>query len=914
MNQNKNKVLIFSLLGAALLAALVLVFAMPDRQVVVRSGPGGTVVNSPDSGGHNPGNIDRGNPAIRVSNNANNNSSDNDGSLPDGGEPNAQNPTGPLVNGQFVQKPDEPTTRVIAGVVVGPDGIPIAGLGEDAARASARGEYIDPNNPQAKNGKTSDGADGVDSNGTDLQGDDDDAEPNPGEVFVSGLVLRGESPVNGASLSITSEADSRTMFASTDVNGRYRFASVPPGVWTLFLQSPTSSQSRRRLTIIEGVNLPNEDYILPDLPPVTGLVVNANNGEVVPNAEVKILRAGNVIGAVSSNQEGKFEVFTLEAGIYIAEGRATGFLPGEKSFEVKEDGSQTPTVTVELPQTTRITGIVLGPNGAPVAQALVGLFGGWAFDDPYQTIGNQVTNSSGAFEFALPEDAPVSEFRVGAYREGYAAAYSASYSPSAITGETITVQLPAGGAVYGRVVGSEEETIDGAEVALKEGNVNTGAILQRFNVHNDQRTTTDASGNFRLAGLEAGAATILVSAEGYVSVEAAFTLENGTDTSAGDIVLEDEDDAKEGRIFGLIIDEQSNAMRQHNVEARHLSSGQLYNVNTDNTGGFKLDEVEEGEYVLTTGGSTLRGENYIVLHYIYPFAVAGDERQYLIFDLGQGIRVKVTDARGNPVTNFKVGVSVTQETGATGHGGIREKLWMDYGGTERTFQTASGEAVIDNLLAGVADLTIKGYTDGQGTAERNGVTIPVGGVADIGTVVLSPGGEVSGKVVASTNGASLGDVLVSAAPSSTTTPGNSLELVGFDTHTDATGTFKLRDLPAGTIDLIFSKSGWVLQRQRNITVEEQTTTPIGTVTLEPAGVLRGKVTSTDGVSLSSMHVVVGEKIVVSDFEGNYYFDTLAPGQVTIQALDPKGKHQSVSQQATLNASAETVVNIALPPK
>ena len=774
-----------------------------------------------------------------------------------------------------------------SGGLPGTDGQPGAD-GQGASSAIAEGGEVDGS---------------VDGEAGDAEEEEEAAE---GKVIVAGNVLRGENPLPGAELVLTSNTASTNQRAQTDEQGRYHFPPVEEGDYTLFLAEPNSPGGRRRMQLVADQHRTSEDFVVPDLPPVKGEVSSAASGESIGGAEVQVWQGNSLIGSVSSRSEGQFELFPLEAGNYTLKGSANGYLPGEKSFEVSANTQAQDYVYLELPESAVVSGRVIGPGGNPVGSARVSLFGSAVYNDPFSQLGVEMTDGSGRFRFALPDSGYTGEFRAGAYKEGMLPGYSQVFLKDQLTDEEIVVQLREGGGISGRVVDGEETPIPGAEVTLEEGFPSTGAILQRFNIQ-PPKATTGGQGLFTIEGLEPGQNTFAVAADGYVSANPSFNISQGSITQAGDVVLESEEaGAREGRVFGLIVDERGDPLVNHNVYIR--GSGGEYSTRTDSRGGFLMDDVEQGEYVLYTNGSLLRGEDFIVVDQTYPFARPGDERIYLIYDLAQSIRFRLLNSRGEPVNNFRAGIRV-RDQGAVGFNGVRETFGLGY---DKQVQTSNGEAVLGNLIAGTATLTIS--LEGQGSVEEAGITIPVGQQVDLGDIYIEGGAALEGQVVSSANGHAVSGVLVRALAPPGAPHDHPLNVLRFETTTETSGEFYLGGLPQGTVGLELSKNGWATEQITGIQITGGQGNQAGQIELDPAAALRGSVVNSQGAALSDVQVKVKDQDAFTDREGRFYMDSLPAGPATAEAQDRSGQYSSATMDVNLLAGEAATANFVLEPK
>ncbi|CAN5405029.1 hypothetical protein BH09SUM1_BH09SUM1_17690 [soil metagenome] len=727
---------------------------------------------------------------------------------------------------------------------------------------------------------------------SDAAGNADD-DLKPGNQRIAGNVSSGEKPVEGARLTLFGEGGGSRSTA-TDPTGDYRFAGIAPGRYTIVLDSPRAPAGHRAVLLTEGQDRDHEDFVIPTNPPVTGTVVS-DSGAPVPDARLEVWLGNVVLGSGVSDAEGKFELFPLESGGYLLKGSATGFLPGEQPFEVPASGQSQP-VRLKLIETKKIRGVVRGASGEPISGAYVALFGNSAFNDPYSALGGTSTDAKGAFEFSAPEAAGSAPFRAGAYREGLVPAYSATVAPQDAGKAPIEIRLLAGGTLRGMVVEIKDEhpaPVSTVDVTVQTGFPNTGAIFQRLNVPLPHQTTSQ-DGRFTLKGIEAGEISVRFAAEGYISADKTFTISDGI-TEAGNVVIESANGAKEGRLFGVVVDELGRPLVKHNVYVRSNTTQQGRTTQTDTRGGFLMDGLEAGGYLLVTNGSMLRGDLFVTMDQTLNNVQPGGEQLFISYDFGQGAKIRVLDQDGVAVKNFRVRATVRYSGGGAGgslSGG------MSY---EQRFQTSDGRAVLDTLLPGTAEIIVT--VDGFGAQTVPSARIPVAAIADLGDITIPAGTTVEGIAVSAQTGAALANVTVRAVRDGATGAG-----LNISTSTEVSGLFKLKGVPEGNVDITLARAGLVSRKLIAVQVKQGQANNAGEVRMDAAATLIGRVTSAAGAPLGSIQISVGGVLIFTDAEGRFSNDTLTPGRVTLNISDARGVYLPMSAAVDLTAGVTTVAD------
>jgi hypothetical protein len=730
--------------------------------------------------------------------------------------------------------------------------------------------------------------------------------PVTGSVVVMGSVFDGERPASGAILQLQLQAGGDTKTATTSDGGMYQFTPVAPGAYTVYVQFGRK-RTDKPVVLEEGQKRVRVDFNLEDISeggegaPIRGIVVRKQDG--TPIADVSVQLSGSEGGVATTSSTGEFELLAPTDGSYTVSARAGFHLPGEASVTVTDGKAEPDYVRIELSSTGAIRVQVLTPAGIPVPGALVSLFGSAAFNDPLERFGSWQTRADGIAEVNVTSPTAASSFRIGAYKEGYVPGWSEELSTSGAFGNaTIRVSLAGGGSLRGRVVDSETVPIEGADITVKDGFRTTGVIYQRMNAQFPS-ASTGADGVFTVGPVEPGAVALGFGAEGYVSDVRNFNL-TGPVLDVGDIKLESSDEDSKERVFGVIVDEGGAPMVSHNVYMKNAVGAEQFYSRTDSRGGFKMDKVPEGEYIIYTNGSALRDGIYITVDQVYPFAKPGEGSLYLVYDLAQSVRFTVSDSGGNAVTAYRAGVAIRYR-GSVGFGGKAEEFGLAY---EKQITDPSGAGTLTHLIAGEANLTIQ--AEGLGSKKLENISIGVGQQVDLGEIRLDSGSRVVGTVVASESDAPLPGVSVKAVPPYGSPATHPLYALSLKAQTDSAGQFQFNNVPEGAATLVFSRSGRG-NVELGITVQAGEQADAGQVAMALSARLRGQVKDETGAILPDILIVVNTQNVFTDRDGRYFFDTLTPGEVTVLAQDRTGRFMEGNQTVSLEAGKELVADFVM---
>jgi hypothetical protein len=130
-------------------------------------------------------------------------------------------------------------------------------------------------------------------------------------------------------------------------------------------------------------------------------------------------------------------------------------------------------------------------------------------------------------------------------------------------------------------------------------------------------------------------------------------------------------------------------------------------------------------------------------------------------------------------------------------------------------------------------------------------------------------GTASGRVTRASDGSGIAGATISTSSASTTT--------------DANGNYTLAKLPAGSVQLTASASGFTSQTRTVSIIARQTTSAnFALASTAPTGSITGRITSAlDGHALAGTTVTFSRGSTVADANGNYTFKAVPPGTYTL---------------------------------
>jgi len=144
---------------------------------------------------------------------------------------------------------------------------------------------------------------------------------------------------------------------------------------------------------------------------ISGKVINAEDGQPLPNAEVYLARFPKPTGQESklADSEGRFSFGSLSAGKYALLAGKKGFLPqsfgGHEGYVIGifvGPGLANPDLTLTLQPSGSITGVVRGDDGTPVQGAKISLFRDHLWEGLRRTflVADVSTDGRGVYRFS----------------------------------------------------------------------------------------------------------------------------------------------------------------------------------------------------------------------------------------------------------------------------------------------------------------------------------------------------------------------------------------------------------------------------------------------------------------------------------------------------------------------------------
>jgi uncharacterized GH25 family protein len=404
-----------------------------------------------------------------------------------------------------------------------------------------------------------------------------------------------------------------------------------------------------------------------------GRVINWSTSEGVAQAELTLVRAGATV-TFTTDANGRFHFVPPAVGRYALQTvTASGYLPFAPEWDHSamqldaRPGLRIRDITLYLFPAVDYQGVVLDPEGKPIAGAQVRLFDAHTGEQALTGIADRfTTDAKGEFIFHA-RDNSILEASDGKHTPGRAVLDGA-----VAVSHHMTIKLGAGPAdalarfrISGRVIDDKGQPVEGALVIAQhdpEANV----------LHPLAQATSNEQGAFTIADVDAGQHTLVAQRRDRASVE-----RKGVAAGASEVVLTL---AAGGVVNGRVVDGKGRPVPAFTVIATRATSALEQTVVTnasiiDGDGRFELRELPPGNVRLIATASGLAQSEPKDVHVDDPLPVElalhrGATLKGTVVDRATGAalalaRVSVDSSVGGGNSVVPISAStVTDESGA----------------------------------------------------------------------------------------------------------------------------------------------------------------------------------------------------------------------------------------------------------
>jgi Carboxypeptidase regulatory-like domain len=483
------------------------------------------------------------------------------------------------------------------------------------------------------------------------------------------------------------------------------------------------------------------------------------------------------------------------------------------------------------------------------------------------------------------------DVQVEALKAGFPSASSSTLK--LVPGERrsgVTITIPRGVALTGRVTDHDGKPVSGAEVTTSEAEGNGGGrgairrmVINGLRQRGDDAVKSASDGSFTVR-LKPGLYDLSFKREGFAAKNVRGIQVNATSKPVA--VTLDPGVELSGRVT-------RGGVGVAGVMVNIVGEGGFSGTVTAADGSFSIGDLMPGQVMLN-----IRKEDA----FIQQMRSASVPTKDLLIDLPAGGRITghvVDKSTRQPITAFDAGISNSRSGGGISFG-MPPSL--------KSFTSDDGAFVLENVPPGPVQLVANapGYVDGKigSLTVEDGKT-----VADV-EVALEPGVKLSGHVTGPDGSPIAG---VSVRPdSSSGGRGGAMFNPGGSGVTDANGDYSIDDLESGDKSFNFNKSGY-LPAQKTITLSGKTATL--DAQLSAGLTATGMVVTDAGVPVPDAAVRaisgaggMGGRGASTDANGAFHIDGLAPGHYAFHASKSGFADGQVSD---FDISAGTPVRVVL---
>ncbi|MGM7702002.1 carboxypeptidase regulatory-like domain-containing protein [Pseudalkalibacillus sp. Hm43] len=647
---------------------------------------------------------------------------------------------------------------------------------------------------------------------------------------------------------------------TTNANGEYSLTEITPGSYTIEFSKVNYITKIQTITINAG-EITRRDVFLTKVPGSINGTVTESGGGAINNATVLLSdTAGNVVDDTTTDASGNYSFPSVKPGQYSITVTATNFQSASEGVTVEANSASTVNFVLE-PNPGTVQGKVTNSDGDPIVGALVEVL-----NLAGTVISRTITNATG--DYLLNELAP-GDYKLRVSKDLFITEIL-GFTLSAGETEVLNVTLrPNPGTLSGTVTdGNTTTPIPNTTVQV----INARGVTI-------ETTLTDINGDFSVNKLAPGIYTVTFIAEGYGSKSVAAKILPGLTTTLN-VDLE----KLVGAISGSVSDTAGNPVSGAVMEV-FFNNILVASTTSDNNGTYIFNNLIPGAYTVsaskegfgteTVGASVVENEistaNFILTP--NPGTLTGSV-ETTTGDPIQGAVLTIRDAR--------TGANITQVV--TNNLGLYTAIGLAPGNYIVTVQAEDFQT------------------------QQKGATILSGQTTTTDFVLEPNPASVTGTIINSSTGLPITGQMIEIRVVDLN--GNTVTT----TFTDLNGQYEVNNLTPGSYGILASATDFQTNSATVMLLPGETTIANVALTPEPGSVI-GTITDTDGNPLSNVVIRVVDDTgflvgtVLTDSNGTYVFDGLAPGNYTITAI--AAGFQSASTGAIVQSNESTIVNQSL---
>jgi uncharacterized GH25 family protein len=669
----------------------------------------------------------------------------------------------------------------------------------------------------------------------------------------------------------------------TDASGSFRLEGTGRGPFAVRVEMPGAAPANAS-DVPAGAAL---DLRLKPGTVVVGRVLDLTTQKAVAGATVTALerdaaRFGNDAAHVAkTGEDGTFQIADCAPGIVaieaIAPGKARARLDGVVAKAKAADEERKPEAnTLFLQPGGRIAGRVLGPDGKPLAEAVVTASpsDGNLFSMLKEGRGAQRTDADGKFSFDGIQAG--NRYTVRATKEGLS---SQDEGPIAVDAGTdrgdLELKLDAGASLRFRLVTAQDAPVNDVEARLQTvgGNKRRGFASGPSHVDHD-KIVPEGDGRFLIKSLDAGSFDVTLEPPDYTDiVKEGVKLRSGETTDLGTLRV------KESKsIAGRITDTNGQPIAGAVISGLWLAGEARLSREalSKDDGRFKLaglgDEPVRNLTVRATGYTEASREG----------ALPGDTAVDFTLEKTGSIVGRVQLEGGAIPPAFRV-QAFPEAKEKQERPGFRV-VFSNGPDEDQIFTDSSGRFRLDGVDAGMVTITAK--ADGKAPGRKSGLKVVPDQVADAGTLILEDGRALRGRVIAAKDDAPVPGATVTLSQPQGFMMSSSRDSAGV-AISGLDGRFEIAGLEPRTYAVDASQPDYSPSSGR-VEIGADADTDDFVVKLSRGGIITGLVRDAQKATLPNVQVLLtrmgmggGPQTVTSGPDGRYSFEKIAPGDYIV---------------------------------
>jgi protocatechuate 3,4-dioxygenase beta subunit len=598
---------------------------------------------------------------------------------------------------------------------------------------------------------------------------------------------------------------------------------------------------------------------------IEGVVRDGETGQPAPGVRVETADEDAVaspgdpdVGRIraTTDANGRFRLAGLGPGRHSVTARARG--RGHAARHAVALGAR---VELTLEPTATLYGQVTGPDGAPVAGAIVTPVG----------VRNRTSTDS------APTDAQGRYEVIGLAGGVYDLAVRASGLAPGVVPDVFVeargeaqadVTLRPGARVTGRLVDGAGKPLAGRVHVGEIGGHPTPYVLADL-----LGASAGADGRFTLEAVPTGDHALGAEARGQAAQRVEFGVSAAQkQVDLGDVRMETGLVIR-GRVRTAGGDPVADAFVEGNPRRARVS--RHVRVRTEADGMFALAGLEPmTHHVAAAAAGFGRAEADLE---------PGGEPVELVLEPGSGIVGRVVDDRGNPIDSFRVVARNTVES--------RPWAW-------ESFDAVDGRFELKDVSPGSYVVSVEAPERAPGTAS---VDVSAKGPADVGTVKLGPGTTLRGTVV-DKGGAPVpgAHVLLVRRTQHMVVFGRDVDVIS-----DRAGAFEAKGVAPGPVDVTATHPSYARATPVPVVVDKAQAPPEVRLVMDQGGRIEGSLRRRDGSGIPGVLMNVtttgepglNEDLVATEADGSFTIEHVPAGRARVTAMAPASRGTLRSAQS-----------------